>query len=197
MITKPNLLEYEKKTFLARCLWKVIPASLLNITGISIGYFALTMTSVTSFEMLRGSVIIFTGINFSIFLNQELSLKKWASMIIIWIGLIFVGLADVLQLAEEIGAQNSTSAYIMGSSSANIDNDSKCDMNETTVSFEVVGNIMVVAAQIFFSFQFVYEEKLLNSYDVAPLQMVGWEGLYGLMIMSFVLATLSYIDITQ
>ena len=60
MISKINLLEYERKTFLARCSWKVIPASLFNIMGISIGYFALTMTSVTSFEMLRGSVIIFT-----------------------------------------------------------------------------------------------------------------------------------------
>ena len=195
MISKIILLEYERKTFLARCSWKVIPASLFNIMGISIGYFALTMTSVTSFEMLRGSVIIFTGINSSVFLSQQISLRKWASMIIILIGLIFVGLADVLQLSEENGAQDSTSASIMGSSSANIENDSKCAMNETIVSFEVIGNIMVVAAQIFFSFQFVYEEKLLNTYDITPLQMVGWEGLYGLTIMSVVLALLSYIDI--
>ena len=73
-------------------------------------------------------------------------------MIIILIGLICVGLADVLQLAEENGAQDSTSAYIISNSSANIENDSKCAMNETAVSFELVGNIMVVAAQIFFSF---------------------------------------------
>jgi len=173
----------------------LIPASLLNIMGISIGYFALTMTSASSFEMLRGSVIIFTGINSRVFLSQQLSLKKWASMIIILIGLICVGLADVLQLAEKNGAQNFTSAYMISNSSSNIENDSKCAMNETTVSFELVGNIMVVAAQIFFSFQFVYEEKLLNSYDVAPLQMVGWEGLYALMIMLVVFVILAYIDI--
>ena len=192
--SETSLIEYEKKPFSESCSWKVIPASLFNIIGISIYYFALTLTSVSSFEMLRGSVIIFTGINSCVFLRQRLPLMKWASMIIILIGLIFVGLADVLQQAEKNGAQNSTFANIMDSSSANIDVDSKCVRNETAISFEVVGNIMVVAAQIFYSFQFVYEEMLLSSYNITPLQMVGWEGLYGLIIMLVTLVLLSYID---
>ena len=143
---------------------------------------------------LRGSVIIFTGTNSCPHLRQRISLKKWASMIVILMGLIFVGLADVLQQVEKNGAHNSTLANIMDSSSDNFAFDTKCVLNDTAISFEVVGNIMVVAAQIFYSFQFVYEEMLLSSYDIAPLQMVGWEGLYGLIIMLVMLVLLSYID---
>ena len=167
------------------------------MTGISLSYFALTLTSVSSYEMLKGAVIIFTGINSKVFLRRKISWKKWAAMLVTLIGLIIVGLADVLQPAENDRDQNTTSSntVLFDNSSLIPKIETKCDANETSLSNEVVGDIMVVAAQIFMSFQFVYEEKVLSSYDIAPLQAVGWEGLYGLIIMSVVLVPLSYIDI--
>ena len=63
----------------------------------------------------------------------------------------------------------------------------------TGISSSVTGDIMVVVAKIFHSLQFVYEENIFNQYEVEPLQMVGWEGFYGLIIMSILLLPLSYI----
>ena len=39
----------------------LLPAAMLDLCGTSIMYVGLTMTSVSSFQMLRGSVIVFTG----------------------------------------------------------------------------------------------------------------------------------------
>ena len=41
---------------------------------------------------------------------------------------------------------------------------------------EVVGDILVIVAQIIVSIQMVYEEKVLSQYAIAPLQAVGSEG---------------------
>ena len=41
---------------------------------------------------------------------------------------------------------------------------------------EVIGDIIVIIAQIFMSFWMVYEEKVLSNYSIAPLQAVGIEG---------------------
>ena len=40
----------------------------------------------------------------------------------------------------------------------------------------VVGDLLIVVAQIIVSFQMVYEEKVLSNYAIAPLQAVGSEG---------------------
>ena len=41
---------------------------------------------------------------------------------------------------------------------------------------ELVGDILVIVAQIIVSIQMVYEEKVLSQYAIAPLQAVGSEG---------------------
>jgi len=166
------------------------------MTGISLSYFALTLTTVSSYEMLKGSVIIFTGINSKLFLKRQMSWKKWFSMIVILIGLIIVGLADILQPDSENGhGNNTTFNSTFNHTRFNSEVDANCNTNGNILSNEVIGDIMIVAAQIFMSFQFVYEEKVSSSYDIAPLQAVGWEGLYGLIIMSILLVPLSYIDL--
>lgn len=53
---------------------------------------------------------------------------------------------------------------------------------------------MFVAVHVIMSFQFVYEEKILNSYDIEPLQAVECEGFYGIIIVFIFLGTLSYIN---
>ena len=40
----------------------LLPAAMLDLCGTSIMYVGLTLTSASSFQMLRGSVIVFTGI---------------------------------------------------------------------------------------------------------------------------------------
>ncbi|NWT49151.1 S35F6 protein, partial [Chroicocephalus maculipennis] len=72
-----------------------LPPALCDMTGTSIMYVALNMTSASSFQMLRGSVIIFTGLLSVAFLGRRLELSQWLGILVTIVGLVVVGLADL------------------------------------------------------------------------------------------------------
>lgn len=55
---------------------------------------ALNMTSASSFQMLRGAVIIFTGLLSVAFLGRRLAASQWLGILTTILGLVVVGLAD-------------------------------------------------------------------------------------------------------
>ncbi|NXC34194.1 S35F6 protein, partial [Campylorhamphus procurvoides] len=73
---------------------------------------ALNMTSASSFQMLRGSVIIFTGLLSVAFLGRRLERCQWLGMLLTILGLLLVGLAD---LHGSQGQQHRLSEVITGS----------------------------------------------------------------------------------
>lgn len=52
------------------------------------------MTSASSFQMLRGAVIIFTGLLSVAFLGRRLTPSQWVGILTTILGLVIVGLAD-------------------------------------------------------------------------------------------------------
>lgn len=52
------------------------------------------MTSASSFQMLRGAVIIFTGLLSVAFLGRRLAPSQWIGILMTILGLVIVGLAD-------------------------------------------------------------------------------------------------------
>lgn len=56
---------------------------------------ALNMTSASSFQMLRGAVIIFTGLLSVAFLGRRLAPSQWIGIFVTILGLVIVGLADL------------------------------------------------------------------------------------------------------
>lgn len=61
------------------------------------------MTSASSFQMLRGAVIIFTGLLSVTFLGRRLVVSQWVGILITILGLIVVGLADFLSGNKDNG----------------------------------------------------------------------------------------------
>jgi len=116
------------------------------------------------FQMLRGSVVIFTGILSVFFLKRKLHAFHWIGMALVLIGLAIVGLSSV----------------IGGSDSSNAPN-------------AVLGDILVVCAQVIVSVQMVVEEKFIGGYSVPALQCVGLEGTFGFIMTSFLLLILYYV----
>jgi hypothetical protein len=57
----------------------------------------------------------------------------------------------------------------------------------------LLGDVVIVAAQVVVSIQMVVEEKFIGKYNVPPLQVVGWEGFFGLTILSCLLIPFYYI----
>jgi len=134
-----------------------------DMTATSLMNVGLTMTYASVFQMLRGSVIIYTGILSVLFLKRKLRLYHWAGMISVLIGLAFVGLASIFS----------------GSSS--------------NASDPIVGDIIIVCAQIIVAVQMVIEEKFIGKFNVPALQVVGWEGIWGLSVLSCILVLFYYI----
>ena len=181
-----------QRAFSARSSLVLIPAILCSSAGWSLAFYSLKFTSPSSYAILKGTVIIFTAIDSRLFLNHHMPWKKWISLTIVFAGLVIVGMADVLEPANSITLErNSTQTMSVEAHNCSCFNRIK-DLG--FLSNEVIGDVLVVAAQIFLSMQFVYEEKILSLYDIEPLQIVGWEGFYGIMAMTFVILPLNIID---
>lgn len=120
----------------------------------------LLFTSASVYQMLRGSVVIFTGIFSYFFLNRRLRVFEWISLLMVVGGVSIVGLSSVLV------PQNKPSS--------NAENDGSFDV------LSLVGVFLVLGAQLFTASQFILEEKIMSRYRVTPLKAVGYEGSFGL-----------------
>ncbi|CDH51456.1 integral membrane protein [Lichtheimia corymbifera JMRC:FSU:9682] len=151
----------ELKGAKALLLW--IP-TLCDMTATTVMSAGLLFTSASVYQMLRGSVVIFTGIFSYFFLNRRLRPFEWVSLFMVVGGVSIVGLSSVLV------PQNKPSS--------NAEND-----NDGSSSFDVlslVGVFLILGAQLFTASQFVLEEKIMSRYRVTPLKAVGYEGSFGL-----------------
>ena len=142
-----------------------IPA-MCDLTATSTMYLALTWTYAASFQMLRGSVIIFTGILSVAFLGNKLAIHQWLGMFTVMIGLVIVGVGDVVFF-------QSTGGY---------------DPN-----FVLAGDLLIVLAQGIAAVQMTVEEKIIKKYQVPPLQGVGWEGVFGFSVLVVLLFPMYFI----
>jgi len=65
-----------------------------DMTGTSLMYVGLTMTDASVFQMLRGSVVIFTGVLSVMFLGRRLQKHQWVAMALVLAGVGIVGYAS-------------------------------------------------------------------------------------------------------
>ncbi|KAJ8921116.1 hypothetical protein NQ315_013586 [Exocentrus adspersus] len=135
-----------------------IPA-MCDMTATSIMYIGLNLTYASSFQMFRGSVIIFVGLLSVGFLDRVLKNREWTGIFFVIAGLAIIGVADFV------------------SKDTNTDNHGKNDI--------ITGDMLIVIAQIITAIQMVVEEKFVAGQDIPPLQAVGWEGLFGFLVLGF------------
>ena len=141
----------------------LIPAC-CDVLGTSTMYVGLNLTYASSFQMLRGAVIIFTALLSVGFLGNKLHLYHWVGMLTVIVGLIVVGLGDV------IGEKGSNDAHSV-----------------------LTGDLLIVAAQVIAAIQMTVEEKFVKGYKVPPLQGVGWEGIFGFIVVGIALFPMYFI----
>ncbi|KAM9435330.1 solute carrier family 35 member F6 [Clarias gariepinus] len=142
-----------------------LPPAICDMAGTSIMYVALNMTSASSFQMLRGAVIIFTGLLSVAFLGRRLAPSQWVGILITILGLVVVGLADFMSGNKE----------------------------EHKLSEVITGDLLIIMAQIIVSVQMVLEEKFIYKHNVHPLKAVGTEGFFGFVILTILLIPMFYI----
>ncbi|CAL1686657.1 unnamed protein product [Lasius platythorax] len=142
----------------------LVPA-LCDMFATSIMYIGLNMTYASSFQMLRGSVIVFTGILSIGFLNRKLGIREWIGIGFVITGLAFVGVSDILTMED-------------------------ADISANSI---ITGDLLIIFAQVITAVQMVVEEKYMGEQDIPALQAIGWEGIFGCIGISIALIPLNYI----
>lgn len=61
------------------------------------------------------------------------------------------------------------------------------------VETKVLGIIMLLVSLVFSGFQFVYQEIILVKYRCASLQLVAWEGIWGIICLIIILPSIEFI----
>jgi len=179
-----------------------LPPALCDMTATSIQYIGLTLTYASSFQMLRGAVIIFTGILSTIVFRRRLEWFRWTGMIFVIGGLVTVGTTDILypdhhnktniQPSPEFKVSSQANGFYYGNlmlGSLGVGSD------EHTPAQLLLGDIMIVCAQVIVASQMVYEEKFITKYNVPALKAVGWEGTFGFLTLSSLLIPFYFIPV--
>ncbi|XP_066255721.1 solute carrier family 35 member F6 [Euwallacea similis] len=133
-----------------------IPA-LCDMTATSIMYIGLNLTFPSSFQMFRGSVIVFVGLLSVAFLNRTLGKREWIGISFVILGLAIVGIADFIST----------------------DSDEQHNRNDI-----ITGDMLIVIAQVIQAIQMVVEERFVQGENIPSLQAVGWEGLFGFITLA-------------
>ncbi|KAL2919712.1 hypothetical protein HK105_200626 [Polyrhizophydium stewartii] len=137
--------------------------TLLDLTATTAMGYGLIYISASQYQMLRGSVVLFTGLLSSIFLGRRHPLYRWVALVTVFLGVAVVGLSGIVQSSSS-----------------------------PTVSSSPVGIFFVVLAQVFTASQFVIEEMIMARYEVPALKAVGLEGIFGLLCVAVGMPILHY-----
>ncbi|KAB7503858.1 Solute carrier family 35 member F6 [Armadillidium nasatum] len=143
------------------------PVTVCDMTATSTMYLGLTLTYASSFQMLRGAVIVFTGLLSVAFLGRRLKSFQWVGIFFVIVGLVVVGVSDFLSGAG--------------------------DEDMYTTNGIITGDLLIIAAQVITATQMVIEEKFVTKYNVPPLQAVGWEGIFGFITLTLLLIPFYFI----
>ncbi|KAI8584604.1 hypothetical protein K450DRAFT_217090 [Umbelopsis ramanniana AG] len=137
--------------------------TICDLTATTLMNVGLIYTAASVYQMLRGAVVIFTGVFSYFFLKRRMTRWQWISLFLVVSGVSIVGLSSVLYPQER--------PSVFGD-------------DETEVPFDwqsFLGVAFVLGAQILTATQFVVEEKIMSRYHVKPLRAVGLEGSFGLV----------------
>jgi drug/metabolite transporter (DMT)-like permease len=138
-----------------------IPA-ILDLLATALCFVGILYNSASVFQMLRGSMIIFSAFLSVLVLRKKLHGYHWTGVGICCLAIVVVGYSNMMAAS--------------GSSS------------ESTVpqSKVVFGMSLIILGQVIQASQVVLEEKLLRGYTIEPFQIVGMEGVWGSLAMLFI-----------
>lgn len=180
-----------------------LPPALCDMTATSVQYIGLTLTYASSFQMLRGAVIIFTGILSTVFLRRRLEWFRWVGIAFVIGGLVTVGTTDIIY------SGNNNSTDVNGTSVMSrpfnkefygplmLGDTLGGEADDHTSTQILIGDILIICAQVIVATQMVYEEKFISKYNVHPLKAVGWEGTFGFLTLSSLLIPMYFIKVGE
>ena len=146
--------------------------------------FGLLFVVPSIYQMTRGSVVFFSALFSVWFLGRRIERYKWFALFLVISGVAIVSIAGVTgedptsedspRLPPAMPAPEPSLAVRI----SNVTRASSIHALRTTIG---VGIISI--AQIFAAAQFVLEESIMSRYPITPLELVGYEGVSGLIVI--------------
>jgi drug/metabolite transporter (DMT)-like permease len=133
--------------------------ALCDLTATTINTFGLTYLTTSMFQMMRGLELFFVCLWSKIFLKNPIYRHQILGVGTLIFGLSLVGLNSLIY-----------------------------DQNSEVARNPGVGIILLSTSQLFTSTEYIIQEKFIKHYDVHPFQLVGFEGLWGSLMYSILLA---------
>ncbi|KAJ5774448.1 Nucleotide-sugar transporter [Penicillium paradoxum] len=145
-----------------------------DIAGTTLMNVGLLFVAASIYQMTRGALVLFVGLFSVIFLRRKLHLYQWSALFIVVLGVAIVGLAGALFSNEPGHDVTQKASHAMMQARA---------VARTPEAVQaIIGVLLIAAAQIFTASQFVLEEWILENYAMDPIQVVGWEGVFGFLV---------------
>lgn len=182
--TKPDAEEDDTRIPLRG--WKILllagPSS-CDIAGTTMMNVGLLFVAASIYQMTRGALVLFVGLFSVLFLRRKVYLYQWASLFVVVLGVALVGLAGALFSGDS--GHDLTKEIPVGA-------DSTAETPQAVLT--IIGVLLIAGAQIFTASQFVLEEWILENYAMDPIQVIGWEGVFG-FIVTFIGSVILYLTI--
>ncbi|KFD61252.1 hypothetical protein M514_00571 [Trichuris suis] len=155
----------------------------LDYLSTTLNYVSLSMTSPSSYQMLRGSLIVFTSLLSFAFLGRSLSRTEWLGIALVTFGMVLVGLSD--------SPRSSSAGAIIA------------DLNRIRS-----GDLLVVTSQTMKAVQLTLEENFMNEYNLTPLVLTSTEGcqfkqciihygVFGLILSAIIAMSVYFVRVPQ
>ncbi|KAI1094678.1 integral membrane protein, partial [Rostrohypoxylon terebratum] len=141
-----------------------LPA-ICDILGTTLVNAGLFMVAASIYQMTRGALVLFVGLFSVVFLQRKLHLFQWVSLVGVVAGVALVGLAGVIWPDTKDALKQAAD-----------------DAASVDALRAALGVVLIAGAQIFTATQFVLEEFLLERSSIEAIEVVGWEGLFGLAV---------------
>ncbi|KAG6005511.1 hypothetical protein E4U21_007905 [Claviceps maximensis] len=158
-----------------RVMLIAMPA-ICDICGTTLMNVGLLLVAASIYQMTRGALVLFVGVFSVVFTRKRLHLFQWLSLFGVVSGVALVGLAGALWPDEKKASQTGGPTADM-SAEAGLSNAARA----------IIGVLLIAGAQIFTATQFVLEEWMLENSTIAPIKVVGWEGLFGFSVTVLVM----------
>jgi drug/metabolite transporter (DMT)-like permease len=161
----------------------------------------LLLTFASVYQMLRGSLVLFTGLLAATVLRKKLHTHHWIGMMLILIGALIIGLVSVIQEGSSRSPPSPSPPSSPNQDSVDLSRSSGTFVGQvvgSTTSLlssesaqRLIGDTLIVIAQLLMATQFVVEEKLMNRFKTPPLLAVGLEGFWGICMCGVALPLMS------
>jgi drug/metabolite transporter (DMT)-like permease len=146
---------YERKVLLV-----AVPAA-FDLVATALSCIGILFIPASAWQMIRGSCIIFAALFSIIFLKRRMYCSNWLGLFLCVLGVAAVGVANILGSSEggsDAGPKSGPEPY-------------------------AIGMALVLLGQVVQAAQIIAEEFLMKKVDLPAMQIIGFEGFWGTLLM--------------